>query len=374
MAASRSRPTKPRSRTRAALTGDLETELQQTRKRLTELTVRVPRFAETMRSRGRLAARGDAAGRDASGRKCSASRALCKPPVSRLAELQAADRAPTRRSTSSEMRRAAHLQNEAVASKAQVDNLRRERDRLRQRSDVAADQPRVGRCRVAGVAPGRIATARAACSNARQRLQEQQTGTGTLSATARSHQRTHLASCARTAAAWRAESRCWKADPKPRGARHRRARGDRADRKGGRAGRGPRVIGMIADFLTVKREYAPLIDLALGDWAQRFVVRDHATAAASAGGPQAAVIGARQLSAARVDCRRKPKPSRTAIVQALRSNRLGAGVAVEPSQAGPMPRGHRRRSIRAWSHWRSIWCRASIRSWPTCRRSFWAAR
>src|SRR6185295_16856510 len=34
------------------------------------------------------------------------------------------------------------------------------------------------------------------------------------------------------------------------------------------------VIGMIADFLTVKREYAPLIDLALGEWAQRFVVRD----------------------------------------------------------------------------------------------------
>src|SRR4029077_4362535 len=34
------------------------------------------------------------------------------------------------------------------------------------------------------------------------------------------------------------------------------------------------VIGMIADFLTVRREYAPLIDLALGEWAQRFVVRD----------------------------------------------------------------------------------------------------
>src|SRR3712207_218774 len=30
------------------------------------------------------------------------------------------------------------------------------------------------------------------------------------------------------------------------------------------------VVGMIADFLTVKREYAPLIDLALGEWAQRF--------------------------------------------------------------------------------------------------------
>src|SRR5262249_35446604 len=34
------------------------------------------------------------------------------------------------------------------------------------------------------------------------------------------------------------------------------------------------VLGMIADFLQVRREYAPLIDLALGDWAQRFIVRD----------------------------------------------------------------------------------------------------
>jgi chromosome segregation protein len=36
------------------------------------------------------------------------------------------------------------------------------------------------------------------------------------------------------------------------------------------------VLGMIADFLTVKREHAALIDLALGDWAQRFIVRDMA--------------------------------------------------------------------------------------------------
>jgi chromosome segregation protein len=34
------------------------------------------------------------------------------------------------------------------------------------------------------------------------------------------------------------------------------------------------VIGMIADFLQVRHEYAPLIDLALGDWSQRFVVRE----------------------------------------------------------------------------------------------------
>src|SRR5207248_3094256 len=43
------------------------------------------------------------------------------------------------------------------------------------------------------------------------------------------------------------------------------------------------VIGMISDFLTVKREYAPLIDLALGEWAQRFVVRDMAQLAAALG-------------------------------------------------------------------------------------------
>src|SRR5262249_17036082 len=34
------------------------------------------------------------------------------------------------------------------------------------------------------------------------------------------------------------------------------------------------VLGMVADFLTVRHEYAPLIDLALGDLAQHFLVRD----------------------------------------------------------------------------------------------------
>jgi chromosome segregation protein len=34
------------------------------------------------------------------------------------------------------------------------------------------------------------------------------------------------------------------------------------------------VVGMVADLLTVRHEYAPLIDLALGERAQRFVVRD----------------------------------------------------------------------------------------------------
>src|SRR5262249_48636601 len=36
------------------------------------------------------------------------------------------------------------------------------------------------------------------------------------------------------------------------------------------------VVGMVADLLTVRREYAPLIDLALGERAQRFLIRDAA--------------------------------------------------------------------------------------------------
>src|SRR5207248_7723280 len=34
------------------------------------------------------------------------------------------------------------------------------------------------------------------------------------------------------------------------------------------------VLGMTANLLSARREYAPLIDLALGETAQRFLVRD----------------------------------------------------------------------------------------------------
>lgn len=44
------------------------------------------------------------------------------------------------------------------------------------------------------------------------------------------------------------------------------------------------VIGMVADFLTVRREYAPLIDLALGEWSQRFLVRDSTSLALALSG------------------------------------------------------------------------------------------
>src|SRR6185295_14994207 len=81
------------------------------------------------------------------------------------------------------------------------------------------------------------------------------------------------------------------------------------------------VIGMIADFLTVKREYAPLIDLALGEWAQRFVVRDMAKlmqALVERNQPLSGRVSFLPLVAIPPDAGTPEDP----IVQALRSNQL----------------------------------------------------
>jgi chromosome segregation protein len=53
-------------------------------------------------------------------------------------------------------------------------------------------------------------------------------------------------------------------------------------------------VGLLADLLTVRREYAPLIDLALGEQAQRFLVRDQeelARALAGRGEPFSGRVG-----------------------------------------------------------------------------------
>jgi chromosome segregation protein len=56
----------------------------------------------------------------------------------------------------------------------------------------------------------------------------------------------------------------------------------------GRAGALSAVVGLVADLLTVPRDVAPLIELALGDAAQRFVVRDAAAVDAVAAAVSAA--------------------------------------------------------------------------------------
>ena len=172
------------------------------------------------------------------------------------------------------MRRAARLQNEAVAGKAQVDNLTRERQRLQNRSSQVAET-----LASVDVELDELVAAEA-------RLQEKLTARRQETASQRQARDDER----------RNRDRLHEALSQLR--QDRSALASRIDvlegllRSHEGLGVGVRevfrlleqpepgpwktVLGMIADFLTVKREHAALIDLALGDWAQRFIVRDMA--------------------------------------------------------------------------------------------------
>ncbi len=253
-----------------ALAGDLEAELQQTRNRLTDLTVHVRGLIETTRaaetSLHEVTQQAEHERHDVQTHQASLHAA-----VTRLAELQeqiAADKAQH----FEQMRRSAHLQNEAVASKAQVDNLRRERDRLRQRSELAA-------------------TSLASLDLELQELLEAETQLLDRLQKSRQHMQDYKLEQERLHQLRdRTTERISELRQERSGMASRIEVLDGLIRSHEGLGTGVReaigliekaeagpwstVIGMIADFLTVKREYAPLIDLALGDWSQRFVVRD----------------------------------------------------------------------------------------------------
>src|SRR5262249_51520906 len=120
----------------SSLSADLETELQQTRQRLTALTERVAALAQTSRE-AESALQSVSAQAEHERREVQTHQTSLRAATDRLAELNE-EIAADKTQHLEQMRRSAHLQNEAVASKAHVDNLARERDRLRQRSDLAA--------------------------------------------------------------------------------------------------------------------------------------------------------------------------------------------------------------------------------------------
>ncbi len=248
----------------------LETELLQTRQRLTVLTVRVGLLAETTRA-AEAALREASAQADHDRLAAEGHEAELKATIARLGALN--DQIATDKTRHfEEMRRAAHLQNEAVASKAQVDNLRRERDRLRQRSDVAATS-----LASLDIELQELLQAEAHLADrlqqARQLLQEKRAEHDRLQQSReRTHERLAEMRQERSALAGRIElldGLIRSHEGLGTGVREVIALVEQPE-----AGPWSAVIGMMADFLTVKREYAPLIDLALGDWAQRFVVRD----------------------------------------------------------------------------------------------------
>src|SRR5712692_6202109 len=120
-----------------SLSGELEADLAATRARLTELNSRVGALAEAV-SQAAEELRLAQAQSDDQRRQVEAYDELLQESVHRLAELQnqvQADKADHLE----QMRQAARLQNDAVSYKAQVDNLRRERERLRLRSEQAVE-------------------------------------------------------------------------------------------------------------------------------------------------------------------------------------------------------------------------------------------
>ncbi len=172
-----------------------------------------------------------------------------------------------------QMRRAAHLQNDAVASKAHVDNLHRERERLRQRSEQTTET-------LASI-DSELQDLVHADDSLQTRWSPRPAGLEQ-----RRHERRKLGRQIRDDTV-DSLSQLRQQRSRP-GQPHRVPGGLIRSHEG--LGTGVREVFALIEqadagalehhprhdrrFLTVKREYAPLIDLALGDWAQRFIVRD----------------------------------------------------------------------------------------------------
>jgi len=253
-----------------ALSAELETELGRTRGRLVELNTRVGVLADAVARAG-----DELRGAEVQGEaKRQIARSLeqeLQAAIARLAELDRQIQTDKAEHLE-QMRQAAHLQNDAVSYKAQVDNLRRERDRLRQKTEPAAESLASLDLELQELTEAddslqaRLATARQAQADQRQererlrglcdetsetvsRLRQQRSGLASRVEVLEGLERSH----------------------EGLGTGVREVLGLLEAQDSGPWGT---VIGMIADFLTVRREYAPLIDLVLGDWSQRFLARD----------------------------------------------------------------------------------------------------
>jgi chromosome segregation protein len=254
------------------LSADLEADLARTRARLTELSSRVSTLAEA-----RERAAGDLRVVEAQCEEQRSGVRLLEEELSaallRLAELQTHVKTD-KEDHLEQMRQAARLQNDVVSFKAQVDNLRRERERLRQRTEQAAehlasiDLELQELIRADELLQTRLAASRQAQAGQRQerdRLRQLTETTTQLLGDLRAL-RSGLASRIEVLEGLERSH-----EGLGTGVREVFTLLEQPDPGPWRV-----VLGMIADFLTVRREYAPLIDLALGERAQRFLVSDAA--------------------------------------------------------------------------------------------------
>jgi chromosome segregation protein len=254
------------------LSSDLETDLRQTRSRLSELAFRVAALtASTAQAAAELQGVLTQCEEQRGGAQLlEAELAAVEARLEELHQQAAADKDEHLE----QMRQAARLQNDAVSYKAQVDNLRREHERLRLRTEQAAehlaslDVELQELTAVDEQLQGRLSAARQALTEQRQerdRQRQQQESTQERLADLRA-QRSGLASRIEVL-----EGLERRHEGLGTGVREMFQLLEQSD-----PGPWQTVRGMVADLLTVPLEHAPLIDLALGERAQSFLVRDAA--------------------------------------------------------------------------------------------------
>ncbi|MBV9122653.1 MAG: hypothetical protein JO112_04790, partial [Planctomycetes bacterium] len=253
-----------------ALSGDLEADLAATRARMTGLNARVSALAEAASQAAGELHGAEAQSQDHHQKVQALEEDLAKV-VQRLAELTQQKQEDNDAELDT-TRQSARLQNEANQCKSRVDLLRRERDRLRFKSAQAAehlaslDVELEELTRHEESLQTRLATARQGLADRRQerdRLRQLRDDTTRIVAQLR-EQRSGLASRMEVLEGLERSH-----EGLGTGVREVFALMEQPD-----PGPWATVLGIIADFLTVRREYAPLIDLALGERAQRFLVRD----------------------------------------------------------------------------------------------------
>jgi chromosome segregation protein len=252
------------------LAEDIEKELARSRQRRAELSRHVATLAD---SAGRVGEelRQIEASCQAQRRDVQAREEQLQATETRLIELkQQVQREETEHLEC--MRQAGRFKNDAISYKAQIDNLTRERSRLMQRSEQAAEQLASLDVELQELSAAeeelqaRLGSARQALTDLRQerdRLRQVRDETSQRAADLR-EQRSGLLS------------------------RIELLEGLERSHEG--LGTGPRellalleqpdpgpwrtVLSILAEFLTVRREFAPLIDVALGERARSFLVRD----------------------------------------------------------------------------------------------------
>jgi chromosome segregation protein len=260
-----------------SLSADLEKDLAGTRVRMAELNARVAELAGSAARAADELRDAEAQANEQRGRLQTLEDAL-NAVNQGLADLQT--QVQTDKAGHLElMRQAARLHNDAVSYQAQIDNLRRGRERLLAKTEQAAghlaslDLELQELSQADEVLQARLATARQNLADQRQerdRIVQQRDATQQAVADKRA-QRSGLASRIEVleglergheglGAGVREVIALLAATSDAPSATSSESWGT--------------LLGMVADLLTVRHEYAALIDLVLGERAQRFLVRD----------------------------------------------------------------------------------------------------